>query len=379
MSVRDREEMVVARLQALAPHLDGEPDPAFRAATRARLVAMAAVRSPEPVAEPVSPLRRFLTEAPAVPSRWRTRLTAGLAGAALTVTALATVVAVSTDARPGDALYALKRGTEQTQLALAGDSRGQVLLGMARTRLEEVRALGDDAQQVVATLETMDAQTTEGAAWLTDRAVSTEDDAPLETLDDWAEVQSVSLAAARADLPADAQDDADDSLALLDDIGTRAEGLRDALDCAAGPATVGSDELGPVPGLCLPGGIDPTAPGGVPGQGEGTDPGAPPADPGQPSTVVPDPSLPPLGTPGLPVPNQPGGGILPPLPSPPSVGGKTTTPPLPLPSLTVPSLPNAPGAPGAPAGGSSSGDEPASDGAVDIEICLPPLATLGDC
>ena len=57
MSVRDRsgdrEDVVVAALHALAPHLDGEPDPAFRAATRARLVAMAAVRTPEP--EPVSP------------------------------------------------------------------------------------------------------------------------------------------------------------------------------------------------------------------------------------------------------------------------------------------------------------------------------------
>ena len=42
MSVRDREDAVVARLHSLAPALDGEPDPAFQAATRARLVAMAA-------------------------------------------------------------------------------------------------------------------------------------------------------------------------------------------------------------------------------------------------------------------------------------------------------------------------------------------------
>jgi hypothetical protein len=37
MSVRDRsgearDDVVVAALQRLAPHLDGEPDPAFRAA-----------------------------------------------------------------------------------------------------------------------------------------------------------------------------------------------------------------------------------------------------------------------------------------------------------------------------------------------------------
>ena len=49
---------VVTRLQELAPHLEVEPDPAFRAATRQRLVAMAAVRTPEPVRP--SALRRML-------------------------------------------------------------------------------------------------------------------------------------------------------------------------------------------------------------------------------------------------------------------------------------------------------------------------------
>jgi hypothetical protein len=44
--VRDREDAVVARLQQLAADLDDAPDPRFRAATRDRLVAMAAPRSP---------------------------------------------------------------------------------------------------------------------------------------------------------------------------------------------------------------------------------------------------------------------------------------------------------------------------------------------
>ena len=86
---------VVTVLQELAPSLEVEPDPAFRAATRQRLVAMAAVRTPEPVRP--SRLRRLLaaraSDAPA--SHWRTRATAGLAGAALTVTSLATLVAVA--------------------------------------------------------------------------------------------------------------------------------------------------------------------------------------------------------------------------------------------------------------------------------------------
>src|SRR3954447_1096754 len=99
MTVRDREDAVVAALQQLAPHLDGEPDPAFRAATRARLVAMAAVRSPQP--EPVTGLKRVLAAGPgrAGGRALRPRLPAGLAAAALTVTAAASLVALAGNAR----------------------------------------------------------------------------------------------------------------------------------------------------------------------------------------------------------------------------------------------------------------------------------------
>jgi hypothetical protein len=392
VNVRDREEALVARLHSLAPHLDGEPDPAFRAATRARLVAMAAVRTPAP--EPVSPLRRLLGAADTAPSRWRARLTAGLAGAALTVTALATVLAVSTEAGPGDALYGLKRGTEQTQLALAGDARGETLLDLARTRLDEVHALvaedasalpaaaaptgparitvlaaDADAELVLSTLATMDAQTTEGAAWLTQRAVTTEDDEPLGVLATWAEEQSAELAALRPDVPAAADDAVLDSLVLLSDIRTRVGGLRSALDCAAGPATVGSDELGPVPGLCLPEQPDGGAPEGpVPGETGAPGTGTPTDGP---IITVPDeatPSVP--SVPSVPGAGQPGGGILPSpqLPSPPPVVGGGPLPPLPLP-LPLPGT-------GAASPGTSSTDAKTP---LDLDVCLPPLATLGDC
>jgi hypothetical protein len=392
VSVRDREDALVARLHALAPHIDGEPDADFRAATRARLVAMAAVRTPAPA--PVSPLRRLLG-APSAPSRWRTRLTAGLAGAALTVTALATVVAVSTDSRPGDSLYGLKRGTEQTQLALAGDARGETLLDLAAIRLDEVRALvdedatalpaagapadpggvtvlaaGADPELVLSTLETMDEQTTEGAAWLAERAVTTGDAEPLNTLAAWAQEQSTELAALRPDVPATADDAVLDSLVLLADIGTRAAALDPALDCAAGPATSGSDELGPVPSLCppdQPGGGTPGS--GTPGGGEGPATGT---TDGPIITVpeVPNPSVP--GGSDLPGTGQPGGGILPipVLPSPPPVTGQTPPVPLPLPAL--------PGLPGTGAAPPSSGS-PAPTTPLDINVCLPPLATIGDC
>ena len=388
MSVRDREDAVIARLHSLAPHLDGEPDPAFRAATRARLVAMAAVRTPAP--PPVSPLRRFLTEGVPAPSRWRTRLTAGLAGAALTVTALATVVAVSADAQPGDLLYDLKRGTEETQLALAGDARGETLLELAGTRLDEVRALvddgvtalpaagssddgqtvlaaGADAALVVETLSTMDAQTAEGAAWLTDRAVTTESDRPLEVLARWAESQSDELAGLQDDVPVEAQDDVADSLVLLADIATRVTGLGSALDCAAGPAVAGSDELGPVPALCVPEGSTATAP-AAPGSG-GSSTGAVPEVPSTGTAAVPP-------VPGQPLPSV--GGVVPGAPGS-SDSGATPTPvvPLPTPGLPVPTVPSTSLSVPVLPGSTATTTTPAPTSAP-LTVCLGPIA-IGTC
>ena len=371
MSVRDRagenrDDLVVAALHRLAPHLDGEPDPAFRAATRARLVAMAAVRSPEP--EPASGLWRFLTARrdDAAPSRWRTRFTAGLAGAALTVTAAASLVALADGARPGDVLYGLKRGTEQTQLALAGDARGTTLLGFASTRLDELEELvdapnalpaagGDDApggtvlaagadpELVISTLETMDDQTTAGTAWLTSRAVTTTDDAPLDDLSVWAASQADGLAALAPELPDAAGAAVSHSLTLLSDVSARTDGLQLALTCSSGPAVSPADALGPVPAPCVP-----TAT-GTPGQHSGSaTPGSGSTTGAVPSTgASPTPGGPGVGgtagagtggdttggTDGLPAPGTPtvpGGVGLPTVP-----GLPTSATPLPLPSTGI--------------------------------------------
>jgi hypothetical protein len=407
VSVGDREAAVVARLHELAPHLGGEPDPAFRAATRARLVAMAAVRTPEP--QPATGLRRIVSargENPA-PSRWRTRLTAGLAGAALTVTAAASLVGLAAGAGPGDVLYGLKRGTEQTQLALAGDARGRTLLELAGTRLDELGALvadgpvalpaagapgpasitllaaDADPELVISTLGTMDDQTTEGTAWLTDRAVATRDGAPLEELAGWLTQQTAGLTALQPDVPDAAGDAVSRSLALLVDVSARAEGLRSALDCAAGPAVDGTDALGPVPTACVaapepaaPGGGSTTAPPGTAtgtGTGTGTDPQATtPAAPTVPPASGTGPGAGPTGS-------GSGSGAVPSVPGVPS---------LPLPTGGLPSLPLPP-LPGTSAGdgpdGSGSGDGAPRPPAVDvplegpISVCLPPLATIGDC
>ena len=396
MSVRDRsgearDDVVVAALQRLAPHLDGEPDPAFRAATRARLVAMAAVRTPAP--EPVTGFRRLLAARAddLSPPRWRTRLTAGLAGAALTVTAAASLVALASNARPGDVLYGLKRGTEQTQLALAGDARGQTLLDFASTRLDELEALVDEApsalpaaggatgtrdtvlaagadpELVISTLETMDDQTTEGAAWLADRAVTTRDDSPLDDLDVWVASQTDELAALAPALPDAAGAAAFHSLELLSKVAARTDDLQLALTCPSGPAVGPADALGPAPAECVP--AAPGAPSeGTAVPGTGSDP-AQTATPGVPTTTVPGQTGSGSGggsTGGLPVPGVPTTPGVPSIP-----GGLPTTPSipgLPLPSVTLP--------------GSTAASEPVIEVppvVPGVDACLPPLATIGEC
>jgi hypothetical protein len=417
-AVGDREAAVVARLHDAAPALDGEPDAAFQTATRARLVAMAAVRSP--AAEPVSPVRRLLAgrSPDAVPARWRTRLTAGLAGAALTVTALATLVALSTGARPGDVLYGLKRGTEQTQLALAGDSRrGQTLLDLASTRLDEleylvsgdatalpaagalpgdgdslggspvVLAAGSGAELVIRTLDTMDAQTTDGAAWLAQRSVTTDDAGPLDVLSDWVTGQSAGLSALTGEVPVAARSAFDDAVALLTEIGARTDGLRTALDCPAGPATAGSDDLGPVPAPCAPGssaGLT-GSPGSTTGNGgsSGATPSAGPTAsvPGRTSGGPGSASSAPHGSQGGTGGNTggaPGGAVPSGVPSSPVPGGGLPTPSVPLPSIDLPTtvVPTRP-LPPLPLPGSSPTSGRPSAG-LDVDVCLGPT-TLGSC
>jgi hypothetical protein len=436
------EEALVARLEALSAEFAATPDEEFRAATRARLVAMAAVRTPAAEAARRPPVRvalwrRLLADDPDGPAaRWKSRLTAGLAGAALTVTVLGGLFGAAQQARPGDLLYDLKRGGEQTQLALAGDARrGTTLLDFASTRLDELNdllgvapgadavvgstpsggelglaAAGPDVDLVLETLQTMDAQTTEGTAAMTARAVRQADAHALDVLTAWAGEQQSGLSELTDAMPEAALGALDGSLDLLDDVGLRGSALEESVLCAAGPATRGSDELGPRPDACpppspattgapsssdrgastsgtagtsgtsggtssAPGTTDsPTATGGT---ASGTEPststtGRAPttAGPGSPPTgsapTTASPSSP--SSPGLPLPSVPGL----PLPS---------VPGLPLPSGSLPSLPGSP--PSVPSAGPtppSSGSSPLVDVpplVPGVTVCLPPLVGVG--
>ncbi|MGY1635238.1 DUF5667 domain-containing protein [Geodermatophilus sp. SYSU D00742] len=353
-AVRDREDAVVVRLQALAADLDDAPDPAFRAATRDRLVAMAAVRPPQPAP---SRLRRLVaTRADDALGRpWRTRLTTGLAGAALTVTTLAALVALATDAGPGDVLYGVKRGTEQSRLALAGDDRGLTLLQFATTRLAEVDALdgAGPADVVVALLDTMDAQTAEGAALLAGRAVAGGDAAPLHELAGWAAEQTHALTVLAPELTAGTDDAARESADLLARVTDRAAGLAVALSCPGGPATAGTDALGPVPAPCATGtDVAPPATAAPQAPATGSTPGMPApgsaASPTPPPAPAPEPG-PTAGAPGgtgVPVPATPPSAEAPQVPTStragPAPGGARGVPGPAVPTPTVTRPPRTP-------------------------------------
>ena len=419
------EEALVTRLQALSTELAAAPDEDFRAATRSRLVAMAAVRSPAAEAGARRPLvragavRRLLAGPAGAPAtRRRSRLTAGLAGAALTVTALGGLLAASQGAGPGDLLYDVKRGGEQTQLALAGDSRrGVTLLGFASTRLDELEELvgvepsadavvgvtpsggeaglaaGPDTDLVRDTLQTMDAQTAEGTAALTAHAVDEVDADALDVLADWTAEQQSGLGGLVAAMPAGAEGALATARELVGRVAARGAALQGALGCAGGPATAGSDELGPRPAECP---ALPPATTGAPGPGtappatEGPS-GAAPAGTSAPTSAGGTGTAPAQATGAAPTPVVPGatgGGALPttvapppatrpgpPLPSLPSVG----VPQVPVPSVSLPGLPGLPGRP------TATGAAPSSPGAVisvppvvpGVSVCAPPLVTLG--
>lgn len=394
-AVPGREEAVVARLRTLSTALDGEPDPQFRAATRARLVAMAAVRQPAPAPKPW--VRRLFERAEdRAPSVWRARLTAGLTGAAVAVTAFAGLVAVSSGSHPGDALYALKRGTEQTQLALTSDStRGRTLLGFASTRLHELQdmarsgssaapavgatpgttgtvlAAGPSSSLVLDTIATMNRQTTEGTYWVTTEALRTHDPAALGDLSAWARTQSSGLRTLTPQLPQAAQAAAGQAQALVDGIQTRSVALDTSLTCPSGTATAGADQLGPVPGACS---VAPATPGGtVTGSQQ---PGASVATPTPGATNNGTPAPPSAGV-GLPgtggsgVSGTPGtGGIT--VPSLPSIPGSNTTGSggggLPLPTLPIPGL-----LPGTSPTTSSSQTSSSLIPSPSLPLCIPVL------
>ncbi|CCH90380.1 putative Predicted protein [Modestobacter italicus] len=374
------EEALLGRLQALAAEHAATPDEDFRTATRARLVAMAAVRSPAAARAP----------------RRRTRLTAGLVAAALTLAALGGLLASAQGARPGDLLYGVKRGGEQTRLALAGDDRGLTLLGFATTRLDElgqlvgvqphaapvagvvpagspVLAAGPDLDLVVDTLQTMDAQTAEGTAALTTTAVTHADTGALTVLTGWADAQQAGIDRLARAVPPGAEATLTAARDLAVRVAARGADLGRALGCPVGPSTGGTDELGPRPAPCP---AEPAPPAAPPTAAGTTAPSTTAAVPATPSSA-PTSAVPAVPTSAAPAPTSRTGQPLPSLPVPSRPAPSLPAPSLPVPTLPVPSLP-LPSLPGGPAPSAPPGPVVSVPPVVPgVSVCLPPLITVG--
>ncbi len=178
------------------------------------------------------------------PRSGRTRV-AVITGVAVGALALSGVSLASTDSIPGDALYSVKRTSEQAQLVLAGSdaNRGQLHLEFARSRLVEATQVDPAATADV--LAAMDAEVVAGARMLFSTAVQRDDSSPIDAVDAFVKQQRTELTTLRLDMPY-ADDPLRRSLDLITDVETRANLLRAAL--LGGACTVTNlDRLGPSP------------------------------------------------------------------------------------------------------------------------------------
>lgn len=226
-----------------------EVDPEFRSGLRASLMARieregigATAAAPE-VDEP----RRRRLSALLPSTRTRGAIIVSLAAGTLAVSG---VSAASGDAIPGDALYGVKRSTERAQLAFAGSdvSRGQLHLEFAKARLAEALALGNDKSRLDQVLDDLDDDMRQGSQLLTTAAIERGEAAGLQVIEQFVGQQRPQLVTLSNRLNGAAKARANDSLALIDRIDNRAEGLREMTNCPS--REVGVDELGVVPLFC---------------------------------------------------------------------------------------------------------------------------------
>jgi hypothetical protein len=248
------------RLSATPIRVQAEPD--FRVGLRAMLVAAAerdgigatvsAVQT-EPGAH--DGVRRSLSSS-GRRIRARSAIVIGVAAGAMAVSGIS---AASESASPGDALYGVKRSTERAQLAMAGsnDTRGQLSLDFARTRLAEATAMRGDDPAFGSVLNDMDADTKKGVRLLTAAAVTRSQPAALTIVDGFVTRQRRTLQPVLERLSPANEERALESVALLDDVHDRTTSLRAGLACPT-RERAGADALGPKLKNCLDGTDDAT-------------------------------------------------------------------------------------------------------------------------
>lgn len=267
--VRYRHDGELTELVALGQRIpiaepSAEVDPGFRSDLRAMLIATAqregigTASTANPLAE-TGPRRgtRRAARGPAktalrgqqTRARARGAIILGVAAGAIAVSGMS---AASESALPGDALYGMKRSTERAQLALTSSdlSRGQLFLGFARTRLAEAEAVKGDDFGFAAVLDDMDNDTRQGVKLLATSSIQRKDGMALEAISTFLSTQQHQVAALFDGATFTERTRAGKSLALLDRIQVRTDGLRAGLLCGADSLTVNADDLGPLPRQC---------------------------------------------------------------------------------------------------------------------------------
>ena len=266
---RSADPAVRELVTALATLPSPAPRPHFRAELRAQLVAV----TPRLVAEGREEAATGSPRRSAERSRPHLRIAAAVRIAVATLAVCAVLLGgavwLSRSALPGDALYGLKRASENAQLALAADSqqRAEDLLSFARTRADEVSALlsqpsaaaagpqaggisAGKAALIRSTLGSADDDVRQASRLLGGQAVHSRSGGPLDVLLRWAPGQQDRLADIAGRLPAGGlQAAAQSSANLVAAAAARARALQSDLSCSC-LGGAGSDTLGPRP--CQP-------------------------------------------------------------------------------------------------------------------------------
>jgi hypothetical protein len=166
------------------------------------------------------------------------------AGVVCGAVALSGMSLASTGAAPGDALYTVKRSSEQAKLIFAGSDadRGRLHLDFARSRLVEARQVPADATAEV--LSEMEREITEGVRLLFAAAVQNGTTDELDLVVAFVQQHRTQLLDLRAAVPGTATI-TQQSLDLLTEIETRAHELLAAL--TDGCTVMAIDHLGPRP------------------------------------------------------------------------------------------------------------------------------------
>ncbi|GAA1689295.1 hypothetical protein GCM10009830_41120 [Glycomyces endophyticus] len=276
---------VTERLGGLGDQLINASRPSrdWQDATRRRLMAVATeegigVTARHRASAAVPETRRAPVLDEMFPRRPRGGRRIAIVAALLTGTvAISGVSAASGDALPGETLYNVKRSTERAQLALAGNDlgRAQLYLEFARTRIQEAALVADDDEAAANALEDAASELKSASALLGELAVVSDDPAPLDYLDLFANEHRWVLDDLVSGLDGEAQDAGEELASVLEAAAVRSVELRGALDCteAGGEA----DELGPIPGSCAQNAVDATVPSDpTTGSGTGEETGAEP-------------------------------------------------------------------------------------------------------